>query len=67
MGAIPPPWHEGAEVGGSLPLARLEPSKSLQMYLCLPGHFQGPPAAWPGDGECVSAPLPLNGAAPPLA
>ena len=62
---MPPPSREGVEVGGSLPPARLKPSKSLQMRLDLPGLARLLPVVWPGgDVSASSTPQP-TGAAPP--
>jgi hypothetical protein len=66
VGANPPPSGAGVGVGGWLPPARLEPSKSLQMYLLQPARVQAPPAASSSGVECASARPPLSVAVTPL-
>ena len=56
----------GVGVGGLLPPARLEPSKSLQMYLHPPVRVRSPPAASASGFECASARPLLTVAATPL-
>ena len=60
-------WWPGREgVGGYLPPACLELSKSLQMHLVRPGRLPAPPVAGPGAGVSWSSRRPPSGAAPPL-
>ena len=66
VGANLPLSCVGVGVGGLLPPARLEPSKSLQMYLHPPVRVRSPPAASASGFECASARPPLTVAATPL-
>ena len=65
-GANLPPSLAGVGVGEWLSPARLEPSKSLQMYLCPPVRVRSPPAASSSSVERASARPPLSAAVTPL-
>jgi hypothetical protein len=66
VGANLPPLWVGVGVGGWLPPARLEPSKSLQMYLCPPVRVRSPSVASSSGAERASARPPLSVAVTPL-
>ena len=66
VGANLPLSCVGVGVGGLLPPARLESSKSLQMYLHPPVRVRSPPVASSSGAERASARPPLSVAVTPL-